>query len=681
MAQQWVDITTIDNQTPFMKVRWKSNMTYSGLDTWLSEAPGLDTRNMDWSDGDTAALGYFGGHRMNHNSTWSNAYTCGFRCDVWGIDEGLTPNELGVHVKDAPRSQYYDSVVQFCGDTYYEVDFSTWDGATGKSLYAPYATMPWSAGDIFVLVDSGAISGNEEEVTFDRTGGTDSSFEITAADDWTAVASDNWFTLSDLSGTTGTSGIDITATTNNGISARTGTVTFTCSGDTFVLTISQDGYRGIELNTGSTTFNATGGSNSIVVDSDLDWSATASENWITVAPVSGASGVSAVTVTVGDYSGTTNRSGNVTFVSSANTEVLSVTQKKAGAGFGGLMLGSLEIQALYLGDKEIQGLYLGDIPITEPGPPTWRMSPSAITVNQGSATTQINISSPTDWTIDAGQADWITLSPTGGTSGKTVVSVTIDEYTGSTSRNATVTAMTTDSASSATCVVTQNYISGLTIPHLVNYNAKLYDPVHLTIPNDENATFQEDIELSGVPVTYDSVSITFDPTTNPYAFWTWNFGTPQNNPFNCTGNESLTIIGKTDQTNGAHNHTLVGNRGNYGYNWMAREINDGMYLHTNVGAPDTETPTIEYTTEPNIWMLTVSGQTGYGVSFTDSITGTVYTQVTMGQPSEGIGFFCDDRFGGTTDEMYVGKFYWIFIAKGSLTPQEIQEVIDYNENL
>lgn len=679
---QWVDITQIDNQTPFMKVRWRSNMSYSGDDTWLSEAPGLDTTGMDWSDGDTEALGYFGGHRMNHNEDWGNAYTCGFRCDDWGIDDGLTPNELGVHVKDAPRNQYYDNVVQFNNETYYEVDFSTWEGASGKSLYVPYATAPWDTGDIFVWVENSAIDGNKSEVTFDKDGGTDSTFEITAADDWTAVASDNWFALSDLSGTTGTTAIDITAQSYSGTSARTGTVTFTCSGETFVLTVNQEGIRGVSADTSALTFKATGGSETVEVDSDLAWDAVPSDNWISVSPASGSSGVSAVTIAASAYSDTTSaRTGSVTFSSSVNTFIVSVTQKKAGSGFGGVTLGSLEIEAMYLGDVEIEGLYLGDIPLVEPGPPSWSFSPSAVTMSQASGTTMIRVASPTDWTIDAGQADWITLSTTGGTSGRTVVTMTISEYTGSTSRSATVTAMTTDSASSATCVVTQTYVSGLTIPHLVNYNAKLYDPAHLTIPNDENATFQEDIELSGTPVTYDSDSITFDPATNPYAFWTWNFGTTQNNPFNCTGNDSLTIIGKTDQTNGAHNHTLVGNRGNSGYNWMAREINDGMFLHTAFGSPDAQTPTIEYTSEPNIWMLTVSGQTGYGVSFTDSITGTVYTQVLMGAPSEGIGFFCDDRFGGTREEQYVGKFYWIFIAKGSLTPQEIQEVIDYNENL
>lgn len=675
---QWVDITTIDNQTPFMKVRWVGQFA-DWNDKWFAEEPGIVSDGMSWTDG-TKDYGWFSAHRMSQGN-----YCCSFVFDhtmsgYWD-DAGWN---YQVSVKDAGRnsSGFYDSTVEIDGTTYYEVDFSLWQGASGYQLYAPYSSMPWAPGEIYVYLDDIVISGNKDEIDFSSLSGTDNTFEITALDNWTAVSSENWVSLSSYSGTSGTSSVDVSVTANQSQSGRTATVTFSCSGETFDLTINQSGIIGVTGDTSAIVFKASGGSNTqLTVTADMNWTATSSENWLTVSPSAGTIGSSAITLTADQYTGTTSaRTASVTFSSSVNTFVVSVTQKKVST-FGGIILGELEAQAMYLGDVEVEALYLGDLEIAAGGPPSWKMTPSAITVRQSSASTSIKITSPTNWTLDAGGADWITLTPSAGTSGRTTVAVEIDEYTGSTSRNVTITGMTTDSASSATCVVTQNYVSGLIVPHLVNYNAKQYDPAHLIITNDANSLFQEDIELSGVPVTYDSESITFDPTTNPYAFWTWNFGTTQNNPFNCTGNESLTIIGKTDQTNGAHNHTLVGNRGGNGYNWMAREINDGMFLHTAFGSPDVQCPTIEYTSEPNIWMLTVSGQTGYGVSFTDGITGTVYTQVTMGAPSEGIGFFCDDRFGGTPNEQYVGKFYWIFIAKGSLTPQEIQEVIDYNENL
>lgn len=239
MAKQWVDITQIDNQTPFMKVRWKSNMSFSGDDTWLSEAPGLDTSNMSWGDGSTAALGYFGGHRMNHNASWGNAFTCGFRCDVWGIDDGLTPNEYGVHVKDAPRDQYYDNVVQINGETYYEVDFSTWDGASGKSLYAPYATMPWYAGDIYVEVGTSTIEIDKDAMRFNSTGGSD-TVVVTSEGNWTAVVSDAWITASTLSGASGQTSVSISTPDYQDTTAnRTGTVTFTYGADSVVLTVTQ----------------------------------------------------------------------------------------------------------------------------------------------------------------------------------------------------------------------------------------------------------------------------------------------------------------------------------------------------------------------------------------------------------------------------------------------------------
>ena len=102
MAKQLVDITTIDNVTPFTKVRWKSVMTYAGDDTWLAEAPGLNTAGMSWTEGSTAALGYFGGHRMNHNSAWGNAYTCSMNCEQYGIDQSTIAYRVAV--KDGSRA-------------------------------------------------------------------------------------------------------------------------------------------------------------------------------------------------------------------------------------------------------------------------------------------------------------------------------------------------------------------------------------------------------------------------------------------------------------------------------------------------------------------------------------------------------------------------------------------------
>lgn len=239
MAKQWVDITTIDNVTPFTKVRWKSVMTYAGDDTWFAEASGLTTEGMSWTAGNTAALGYFGGHRMNHNSAWGNAYTCSMNCEQYGIDQSTIAYRVAVKDESRGQAGYYDSAVTISGETYYEVDFSLWENASGKSLYMPYAVAPWAPGDILVEIESGPIKLDKNSMSFRATGGSQ-TVTVTAADDWTASASSAWITVSVLSGASGTSVVTIStpnyADTTTG---RTGSVTFTCSGDTAVLSVSQ----------------------------------------------------------------------------------------------------------------------------------------------------------------------------------------------------------------------------------------------------------------------------------------------------------------------------------------------------------------------------------------------------------------------------------------------------------
>lgn len=213
MGKVWVDITTIDNNTPFMQVRWKATFSGAG-DKWFSEAPGLVTDGMSWSAGSTAAWGWYGGHRMNYTD-----YTCGFQCDVTGIDNGLTPNVYGTHCKDASRSGagFYDQTVVISGETYYEIDFSLWDGATGKSLYAPYSVMPWAPGDVFVYINVSDINITPDSLTFPASGGQQ-TFTVTSQNDWWSRVTDgapssdvSWVSFTPTAGTSGTT--VVTATT------------------------------------------------------------------------------------------------------------------------------------------------------------------------------------------------------------------------------------------------------------------------------------------------------------------------------------------------------------------------------------------------------------------------------------------------------------------------------------
>lgn len=221
----WVDITLIDNNYSFTKVRWKANFN-SVADMWFSEAPGLVTDGMSWFAGDNAAMGWYGGHRMN-----SNSYTCGFQCDVTGIDTGLDPDIYRTHCKDASRSGagFYDQAVVMSGETYYEIDFSLWDGAAGKKLYAPYATMPWSPGDVYVW--SADIEVEPTSLIFEASGGQQTfnvvvnplSYEqnwYSTFTNYSPSGDTGWVTVSPSSGTGSVTGVTVTVQPNLGTVVR-----------------------------------------------------------------------------------------------------------------------------------------------------------------------------------------------------------------------------------------------------------------------------------------------------------------------------------------------------------------------------------------------------------------------------------------------------------------------------
>lgn len=247
MPKQWVDITTIDNNTPFMKVRWKGSgwKGGNGPDCWFAEASGLTTDNKSWSQG-TKDFGWYSAHRMNGgNYLGYPIYSCSFNFDhtasgYWD-QSGKVYRD---HVKDAKvsGSGMYDTTVVIDGTTYYEIDFSLWSGASGYNLYMPYANPlnKWSAGDIYVEIGGDPVSIDKSSITFKATGGSD-TVVVTADDTWTAVVSDNWITTSTLSGGSGDTTVTISAPNYTDTTTdRTGTVVFTCSGFSATLTVKQN---------------------------------------------------------------------------------------------------------------------------------------------------------------------------------------------------------------------------------------------------------------------------------------------------------------------------------------------------------------------------------------------------------------------------------------------------------
>lgn len=373
----WVDITTLDNVTPFRAVRWVSDnipivITGSGTDMMLfSELSGLTTDGRAWS----TCAGPDWGHAATHRVGIGNCtFTCTFlqqyrKNNDTDVSVSSSNSTAGTAVHDVCRNGagFYDSAVTIDDKTFYEVDFSTWQGYT--PLYFPYANplQKFTAGYVYVSVIDMRLDKTFKSVK--ASGGT-FSVGVTAGDDWSATTSDNWFTLSSSSGTSGSSTIMVTVNSySDTTSARTGTVTFTCNNDTEVLTIKQNKAKtgtGRPLYIGDTSISTvmlgnteisaayigdtlvfqagapggitltpavanvadTGGTFSLSVDSSEAWTLTMDPTYLSASTYSGVSGTSSVTITAAANTGSTDINTVITATTtnySAETSVVIAT--------------------------------------------------------------------------------------------------------------------------------------------------------------------------------------------------------------------------------------------------------------------------------------------------------------------------------------------------------------------
>ena len=82
----------------------------------------------------------------------------------------------------------------------------------------------------------------------------------------------------------------------------------------------------------SLTFSCEGGSQNVAFEATLEWTATASEEFVTVGPLNGDAGDNLkITVSVPEYEGYDDRTATITLTCGDDTKTIQVTQKKKGA--------------------------------------------------------------------------------------------------------------------------------------------------------------------------------------------------------------------------------------------------------------------------------------------------------------------------------------------------------------
>ena len=163
-----------------------------------------------------------------------------------------------------------------------------------------------------------------------------SAVNVTANVSWTVTDDQTWLSASPTSGSNNGS-FTVSATANTGTTSRTGTVTVTGGGLTRTVAVTQAGTTASTLTVSATSLAlaSAASTGTFSITSNVSWTVTDDQTWITVSPTSGVSNAT-VTVSATANTATTSRSGTVTVSGGSITRTVAVTQAAAtGGGTGG----------------------------------------------------------------------------------------------------------------------------------------------------------------------------------------------------------------------------------------------------------------------------------------------------------------------------------------------------------
>lgn len=208
-----------------------------------------------------------------------------------------------------------------------------------------------------------------------------------------------------------------------------------------------------------------------------------------------------------------------------------------------------------------------------------------------------------------------------------------------------------------------------------NYNAKNFDETTQTLKNDSGASVATDVVLRTGYNDSDSLT-NYKIIGNDHITINSNiFGIIKgyHDYINrSSSNPTLTIIAKVSTSNG---FSVFANRTiRSAYNYMFRVYESYLTLHGS-----SEQGQIAISKKPSIIGLTVdSSRTLTYFNKTDNLTST-YQNFNYGSINNGDSVLFEG-YGDDVLEPWRGDFYWIFMSNQTLTENEIEDVINYNEN-
>jgi hypothetical protein len=236
-----------------------------------------------------------------------------------------------------------------------------------------------------------------ESLSFVATGGT-STLKIESNTSWQLSSVPSWLTISQVSGS-GNAELKVTAADNPSRTERSGTLLLVQEGVSKNITIPVK-QSGKIFTVGETvlSFDVKASSQTVDITTDGKWSASTTDNWITLTP-SSASGNSTLTVGVSHNTETVERQGSIKVVMGTEVSTINVVQ---------------------------QGLYL-----------TTTINP---TISSKGGSLFIYVSSNDTWNarVEKKEVTWLTVSGTGTDEGGTYYAVNVSDNPSVNSRTAAV---------------------------------------------------------------------------------------------------------------------------------------------------------------------------------------------------------------------------------------------------
>ena len=210
------------------------------------------------------------------------------------------------------------------------------------------------------------------------------------------------------------------------------------------------------------------------------------------------------------------------------------------------------------------------------------------------------------------------------------------------------------------------------VPFVLNYNAKNYDASTHTIPYTEGALNAIDAVITGTTANIIDhhedgyIQLTGSTSTEIRALvGTTNFSRSSSSP-------NITIICKAYTPGSSNEGNILSNR-KESYNWMYRHKSTQLRFH----GQSEQGSIIVSNTEPNTCSVRIDSNRLLKYNNWTRNTTSAYSNFSYGSNSNGGALF--SGYYSSAGEYWKGVFYWIYMSLNTLTDEQVQQVIAYNE--